>query len=448
MAVSSTGGDSESAGLLQTDKNVPKDSFHLAYIIYFALGAGYLLPWNAFITAVDYFDYIYPDVSVDRIFAVVYMVVALIGLLFIVVYAERSNPHVRINVGLGAFVVSLLVVPVMDAVYIKGQTGLYSGFYVTIGAVVLSGAGDALVQGGIIGSAGELPERYMQAVVAGTAASVKCDLGILDFEGFGFVCGDFVSLDDALIRVLEFKGVLVSFLRIFTKAVYSQDAQGLRSSALLYFSVSIVFMAVCVVLYNVAPKLPIIKHYQELKMQAVNEEKEEQALKSRSVWRSSLLDIVGRTKRYGFGVLLIYVVTLSIFPGYVTEDVYSPTLKDWYAIILITGYNLFDLIGKCLTAVYLLENEKVAIGATVARFLFYPLFYLCLHGPSIFRTEIPVTILTCLLGVTNGYFTSVLMILAPKVVPLQHAETAGIVIVLFLVVGLAIGSVVAWFWVV
>ncbi|KAK6931075.1 Equilibrative nucleoside transporter [Dillenia turbinata] len=409
-----TGGDLESALLLATDKNIPKDSFHLAYIIYFALGAGSLLPWNAFITAVDYFDYIYPDVSVDRIFAVVYMVVALIGLLFIVVYAEKSNPRVRINVGLGTYVVSLLVVPVMDGVYIKGQTGLYSGFYVTIGAVALSGVGDALVQGGVIGSAGELPERYMQAVVAGTAAS----------------------------------GVLVSFLRIFTKAVYSQDEQGLRSSALLYFSVSIVFMAVCVVLYNVAPKLPIIKHYQVLKMQAVNEEKEEKGLMSRSAWRSTLSDIIGRTKWYGLGVLLIYGVTLSIYPGYVTEDVHSPTLKDWYAIILITGYNVFDLIGKCLTAVYLLQNEKVAMGSSVARLLFYPLFYLCLHGPSLFRTEIPVTILTCLLGVTHGYFTSVLMILAPKVVPLQHAGTAGIVMVLFLVVGLAIGSVVAWFWVI
>lgn len=32
---------------------------------------------------------------------------------------------------------------------------------------------DALVQGGIVGSAGELPERYMQAMVAGTAASGK-----------------------------------------------------------------------------------------------------------------------------------------------------------------------------------------------------------------------------------------------------------------------------------
>lgn len=393
---------------------IPEDSFHFAYIIYFTLGLGFLLPWNAFITAVDYFSYIYPEASVDRIFAVVYMLVCLVFLLLIIFYSHNSDAYPRINAGLALFVVSMLVVPVMDAVYIKGRVGLYAGFDVTVAAVGLSGVADALVQGGIIGSAGELPERYMQAVVAGTAAS----------------------------------GVLVSFLRILTKAVYPQDAYGLRKSANLYFAVSIVVMAICIVFYNVAPRLPVMKYYRELKIQAINEEKEEKGPVTGAVWRSTLWDIVGRVKWHGLGIVLIYLVTLSIFPGYITEDVHSEVLKDWYSVLLITGYNVFDLVGKSLTALYLLENEKVAISGTVVRLLFFPLFYGCLHGPQFFRTEIPVTVLTCLLGLTNGYLTSVLMILAPKIVPLQHAETAGIVIVLFLIIGLAAGSVVSWFWVI
>lgn len=243
-------------------------------------------------------------------------------------------------------------------------------------------------------------------------------------------------------------GVLVSFLRILTKAVYPQDTHGLRKSANLYFIVSIVVMAICTILYNVAHRLPVIKYYNDLKMQAVNEEKEEKGALTGALWRLTLWDIVGTVKYYGFGVLILYVVTLCIFPGYITEDVHSEALNDWYPILLITGYNLFDLVGKCLTAVYLLENAKVAIGASFARLLFLPLFYGCLHGPKLFQTEFPVTLLTCLLGLTNGYLTSVLMILGPKTVQLQHAETAGIVLVLFLVVGLAIGSVVSWFWVI
>ncbi|TYG90235.1 hypothetical protein ES288_A12G165400v1 [Gossypium darwinii] len=405
--------DSESVLLLRTSLK-PEDKFNLGYIIYFTLGVGFLLPWNSFITAVDYFSYLYPEASVDRVFAVVYMVVGLACLLVIVFYAHKSEAYMRINVGLGIFVVSLIVVPVMDAVYIKGRVGLYDGFYVTVGLLALAGIGDALVQGGLIGAAGELPERYMQAIVAGSGGS----------------------------------GVLVSMLRILTKAVFPQDADGLRKSAYLYFFTSIVFMVICIVLYNVAHKLPIMQYYEELKAEAVKEEKAEKGPMTGPVWRATLWNIVGTVKWYGFGIVLIYVVTLSIFPGYITEDVHSLVLKDWYPVLLITGYNVFDLVGKSLTAVYLLENAKVAISACVVRLLFFPLFIGCLHGPQLFRTEFPVSLLTCLLGLTNGYLTSVLMIMAPKSVQIQHAETSGIVMVLFLVVGLASGSVIAWFWVI
>nr|DAD34009.1 TPA_asm: hypothetical protein HUJ06_004649 [Nelumbo nucifera] len=177
MGISAAIGDAEAEKSLLLTTNtsgndkVPKDTFHLAYIIYFTLGTGFLLPWNAFITAVDYFTYLYPDVSVDRVFAVVYMLICLFCLLVITAYAHKSDSFIRINIGLALFVVSLIIVPVMDVLYTKGRRGLYDGYYVTVGAVGLSGVADALVQGGVIGSAGELPERYMQAVVAGTAAS-------------------------------------------------------------------------------------------------------------------------------------------------------------------------------------------------------------------------------------------------------------------------------------
>lgn len=396
-----------------SQEKVPKDSFNLAYIIYFTLGTGYLLPWNAFITAVDYFSYLYPEASVDRVFAVVYMVVGLLFLITIIGWAHKSSAFFRINLGLALFVLSLLTPPIMDLVYIKGRTGLSSGYYVTVAAVALAGIADALVQSGVIGSAGELPKRYMQATVAGTAAS----------------------------------GVLVSVLRIITKALYPQDAEGLRSSANLYFSVSIIVIAICLVCYNVVERLPVIQYYNDLKLLAVNEEKIEKGSLSGTAWRSTLWEIAGRVKWFGFGIFLIYVVTLSIFPGYLT-DLHSLILKDWYSILLITGYNVFDLVGKSLPAVYLMENANIAVTACIARLLFYPLFLGCLHGPKFFRTEIPVTVLTCLLGLTNGYLTGVLMILAPKLVSLQHAETAGIVTVLFLVLGLAAGSIVSWFWVI
>lgn len=238
-------------------------------------------------------------------------------------------------------------------------------------------------------------------------------------------------------------------MRILTKAMFSQDARGLRKSAHLYFAVSIVLMGLCLLCYNVADRLPVVRYYKALKAQAEQEEREgKDSALTGAAWRSTLWRIVGRIKWFGLGVFLIYAVTLSIFPGYLTQDVHSPALGDWYAIILITAYNVFDLVGKCLPALYMLQSEATAIAGCAARLLFFPLFLVCLHGPEFLRTEIPVTALTCLLGLTNGYLTSVLMILAPKSVPIHHAETAGIAIVLFLVLGLACGSVITWFWVI
>ncbi|CAL5349913.1 unnamed protein product [Camellia sinensis] len=150
---------------------IPKDSFNLAYTIYFTFSSAFFLSWNAFLTVIDYFSYLYPHVSVDRLFTIIYKPVGLFSLFFIVAYAHKPCSYLRVNVGLALFALSLLVVPVMDVAYIKGRTRLYNGFYVTVAAVAISGVGCGLVQGGIVGAAGELPERYMQAVVAESGAS-------------------------------------------------------------------------------------------------------------------------------------------------------------------------------------------------------------------------------------------------------------------------------------
>ncbi|KAL5725848.1 Epsin-1 [Ranunculus cassubicifolius] len=419
MAVISSHEDQESTKepLLTTTTplhQIPKDSFHLAYIIYFTLGAGSLLAWNSFITAIDYFSYLYPGASVDRAFSVIYMLVVLLCVSLIIICANRLNTYISTNVGLILFMISLLIIPIMDVVYIKGRVGLYNGYYVTIAAVGLAGVADALVQGGVTGSAGELPGRYMQAIYAGGATS----------------------------------GVLVSFLRIITKSVFSQEANGLRKSANIFFVFTIVYMAICIMAYNLLNHLPVIKYYKELKTRAAEEDTIRKESVTGSPQRSTLWEILGRIKWFAFGILLIYIVTLSIFPGYITEDVHSQSLKDWYPILLITCYDVFDLVGKCLTACYLFENLNVAVGACVGRLMFYPLLLGCLHGPRFFRTEIPVAILTGLLGLTNGYLTSGLMILAPKAVQIQHSATAGIVMVLFLHSGLLVGSVISWLWVI
>lgn len=121
--------------------------------------------------AIDYFSHIYPHTHINRIFAVAYLPVVVTALLFLVFFGRQCDARVRINLGLALSVLSLLLMHLLEVFYIRGRIGLFSGFYVSPGAVVMCGAAEALVQSGVVGSAGELPERYMQAVVSGYTGS-------------------------------------------------------------------------------------------------------------------------------------------------------------------------------------------------------------------------------------------------------------------------------------
>ncbi|CAM8967387.1 unnamed protein product [Rhodiola kirilowii] len=280
----------------------PHDTYRIAYMIHFFLGAGNLLPWNAFITAIDYFGYVYPSYHVEKVFAVAYMGSSLLVLASMMFFGGRLSVRWRLN------------------------NSRWSGSYkMTVAAISVCGLADGLIGGSLLGSAGKLPKQYMQAVFAGTASS-----------GF-FVC----------------------IMRIVTKASLPQTPR-----------------------------------------------------------------------------------------GFLAENLKSKVLQDWYPVLLITAYNASDLLGKCLTAVYIVKSIKKATWCCLARLVMYPLFAACLHGPKWLRAEVPVVVLTFILGLTNGYLTSLIMILTPKTVPNSEAEVAALVMAVSLAVGLLTGSAVGWIWII
>lgn len=266
-----------------------------------------------------------------------------------------------------------------------------------------------------------------------------------------------------------YAGVLASVLRVTTKASLPQTVRGLRLSADVYFIVTAVILLMCLVSYNLVYKLPIMLHYNSMKIGAMEStdgphDVSELGLKTDATEISlittgdseltnfakpvSYWHVWGQIQWLAISVAMIYVVTMSIFPGYITEDVHSAFLGDWYPVLLIASYNIADLTGKILTSVYMVENQNLMVRGCFGRLIFFPLFYTVLHGPAFFRTEVPVFLLTFLLGLSNGYLTSVLLIVAPKNVSILESETAGIVMTLFLVTGLATGSLLGWVWII
>ncbi|XP_047944276.1 equilibrative nucleotide transporter 8 [Salvia hispanica] len=382
------------------------DKFKLAYILHFFLGAGNLLPWNALITAVDYFGSIYPGRHVERVFSVVYMGSSLLLLVILLNCRKclRLSLRLRLNLGFSMFLVSLMATPVMNWTFPKMMSSAAS-YYVVVVTVFICGFADGLIGGSLIGAAANLPKHYMQAVFAGTASS----------------------------------GVLITILRVITKASLPQTPQGLKTSAEFYFVVSSAALILCIISCNLLFKLPVMQHhYRNFR----------EILPVNSCSKLRLRETFSKIRFPALGMVMIYTVTLSIFPGFLAENIKSEVLKDWYPIALIATYNLADFVGKAATAVYLMEGIGAAAWWCVARLALYPLFVGCFRGPEWLRTEAPVVVLTLVLGLSNGYLTSVLMILAPKTVPEEEAEVAAIVMAVMLAVGLVAGSVIAWFWII
>ncbi|KAL4564006.1 hypothetical protein LXL04_028055 [Taraxacum kok-saghyz] len=386
------------------DQTERKDTYKLAYMIHFLLGAGNLLPWNALITAIDYFAYLYPEKHIGKVFSVAYMSSSLLVLVVMIIWSDFSRNvsfRVRVNFGFTVFVVSLMVSPIIDWGWCSLEKSNVT-FYVVVVCVVMCGLADGLIGGSLIGSAGKLPKEYMQAIFAGTASS----------------------------------GILVSLLRIITKASLPHNPQGLRTSAHFYFIVATVILMVCIVCCTLLYKLPCMEHHYK------------QLQHNHQTSTTKIRDIARTIQWPALGIFIIYTVTLSIFPGFISENINSKLLKDWYPIILITTYNIADFLGKSFTGFFMVESIGKAVWGCVGRLVFYPVFTVCLHGPEWFRSEGFVVFLTFALGLTNGYLTSVIMILAPKLVPSSEAEMAGIVMALCLGMGLVCGSVLGWFWII
>mmetsp|Transcript_37257 Transcript_37257/g.88545 ORF Transcript_37257/g.88545 Transcript_37257/m.88545 type:complete len:152 (-) Transcript_37257:89-544(-) len=147
-------------------------------------------------------------------------------------------------------------------------------------------------------------------------------------------------------------------------------------------------------------------------------------------------------KQEAAALVLTYLVTLSIFPGFITDDVKSEALGDWLPVLLITVYNIGDLAGKAGPWLVFFR-PRTSLLFSVVRFAFLPVFLVistaAMH-PAI------VSLVTLTLGISNGHLTACAMMNAPVGLPQDEAEQAGMLSALFLMLGIALGSAVGFVW--
>eukprot|EP00742_Colponemidia_sp_Colp-10_P001687 GILJ01001808.1.p1 GENE.GILJ01001808.1~~GILJ01001808.1.p1 ORF type:complete len:449 (-),score=62.99 GILJ01001808.1:160-1506(-) len=402
----------------------PRDEYNIAYLSFLLLGAGFLFPWNAVITAGDYFqNKYYKDILTQ--FTVAYMCPNLFGLIFVVLFGPRFSFFSRIVSGFTIFLVALFTIPFIDS---------------AIGCMVLVcilGFSDAIVQGSIYGLAGQFNSRYIGAVMAGNGVA----------------------------------GLVVSCLRLLTKGIFiSNETDGPRYSAYLYFAIAAFVNFLCIVVYwFVLDRSPLTKHYLSKSSQTrvkyitesfTNQTPEELIEQARlnetpktDTWtlaKGVLRGIVTLYKQVNLLAWTVgfnFLVSLALFPG-ITYLMKSETdLGDWYALLLVTEFNLFDLIGRTAPKwdSLIFFTEKNVWIPVLLRVAFFPLFWFALPGSKFFESDVWMYLFMGVFSLTNGYFGTLAMMFGPNRVANKDKETAGTVMVFFLTAGLTLGVVSGMF---
>ena len=279
--------------------------------------------------------------------------------------------------------------------------------------------------------------------------------------GEAAVSGDHLNTQ-SLIFGTSTSGLIISLLRLCTKAAFPTK-QAIHISSNLYFVVSGFICIFCIFIFSSLLKRKV---YEQAEVDS-NQEEHHDEVSDRSdisegmsllvpgevlpvnIQRPSQLkhsenlrDIVQKTWFTLLSNTACYWVTLSIFPGVIAEDLHFND-NSWYPIVLIFIFNASDCAGKlCPRSIQVkFCTETSVLLIALLRCCFIPLFLIAPTG------SVPIiSILTILLGVTNGALTTINMVYATKLVNSSEQELCGSVSVFFLILGLNLGAFSGFLW--
>eukprot|EP00128_Syssomonas_multiformis_P000083 Colp12_sorted_trinity150504_noHs@27466 len=358
------------------DDEAPLDRYNLAYWIFFIQGIGMLFPWNMFINGESYFRDRFEgskfETNFENYFTSVFQASNIIVLFLVMKIQHKLNVRSRIMypllVQLAVFIVTTVLVKLPDL----DQT---SFFGITMVCVAVAGSATAFLQGGLFGLSGVLPPKYVQGLMGG--------------QGLG--------------------GVFVALSSVIT--ISTTDDQ--YKAAFVYFLVSVLVLALCLVSYLVLLKLPIVQYYSHIHRPKTSGKDVPVKVVWGKVWREALL------------VFYIFVVTLAVFPS-ISSSVKSSTKSDniffgklFVPIYCFITYNVGDWIGRTAAGWWQWPLKTVAIPVLLRSLLVVGFMFCNIPDsdlPIIFEHDAWPMVFMVLLSVTNGYFASVLMMGGPTLV--------------------------------
>ncbi|TDG49637.1 hypothetical protein AWZ03_003875 [Drosophila navojoa] len=481
------------------DTRAPKDHRHAVYLALLAAGIGFVLPYNSFIIAADYWQGRFPGRPVALDMSMTYIFVAFITVLFNNIVLSLAPFQTRVLFGYMVSFTTLIFVAVCEVAWHMFATN--TAYVVNMSAVALTAIGCTVQQSSFYGFASMLPKQYTQAVMAGESIAgflvssnrVVTKL-LINNDRVSTVIFFLTSTLYILFSYLLHLATINSpFVRFHVEAcskivlrpddqeidgattstkygVLSMDGTTTTTSAAPHHSSAntantLSFSNPVYELSNPTagesiieglgqmPELPGTPH--EPATPTTVAFKVEHVITPRRCRPSKLGDIrEGFVTRwrvaqviypYMVCIALAYCVTLSLYPG-IEVEVNSCSLRTWMPVLLMFCFNTSDVIGKILAASPYPWSRRQLILLSGLRIVLVPMFLLCCaprHRPIISGETAPF-LFTIALGISNGLAGSLPMMLAPAKVPGTLKEVTGNIMTLSYNIGLTAGSMIGY----
>jgi len=230
----------ESYRLLYSVMDIPVDIGYVAYAIMFYEGVGNLFPWNAFITASNYYSQRFCGTSFEgnfeNFFSITYTLSQTIGLIFSVIYQNKISLSNKIIWPLLCYSTIFGITTLLVAIKDIDPTLL---FWITLLSACCCGLCGALLSGGLFGLGAMFPPVYTAALMNGQGLA-----GLIVA-----VSGMLTSLASAPIDDCN------------DGADDSSCDQKIDYSALAYFIIATIILLSCILAYMALGQLHFTKFY-------------------------------------------------------------------------------------------------------------------------------------------------------------------------------------------
>lgn len=336
------------------EKPVPK-------LLFFLLGNAALLAYNIAINAIDIFSPLFSELNINmgadisRAYNIPSAIVS-----FLLIFFKPKNLRLSIIISLTVLILVMCIMPILFSVEsLKEKVrNLYWAVIIVIGCMAVF---SSLVFSSCYAFASQCGAQASAAVSSGNGAC----------------------------------GVIAAFLRIVTKLTLSKDDQ---VSSIIYYTVAAIVIFASLLYFVVVTE--------------INNNNICQFLNQEGSSLPSIRELIETIKIIWIewsSVALNFVITLTLFPGYVT-DTRQGKLGSWSFVLVTTVFCIFDWVGRFLPSVVMFPPRKFAWIPVVCRLLFFVIFMVSIQGAANLGEPYWSICWQIPFALTNGYCGTVSLI--------------------------------------